>query len=262
MHRGGRSASSKSRRRAVTLSPSAKTTPMFPISDSQPTQRAPVVTWMLVVGTAAAFVYQLVLDDARFNELVYLCGIVPARWLDPKWARSMGFPPHDYWPFLTSMFLHGSWLHLIFNMWALAIFGDNVEDRLGHVRFLLLYLLSGLVAGLLHFITNPQSQVPTIGASGAIAGVMGAYFVLYPRARVLTLIPIGCIPIPLQLPAVVYLGLWFVLQFFSATATLVGSTRTSGIAWWAHVGGFLAGIALLRLLVPKRRAVEYSSADS
>jgi membrane associated rhomboid family serine protease len=235
---------------------------MFPIRDSQPIQRVPVVTWMLIVGTLAAFVYQLLLDDARFNELVYLCGIVPARWLDPKWARSMGFPPHDFWPFLTSMFLHGSWLHLIGNMWALAIFGDNVEDRLGHVRFLLLYVLGGLAAGLLHFITNPMSQVPTIGASGAIAGVMGAYFVLFPRARVLTLVPVGCIPIPLQLPAIVYLGLWFVLQFFSATATLVGSTRTGGIAWWAHVGGFLAGIALLRVLAPKRRSGGYSAAQS
>jgi membrane associated rhomboid family serine protease len=154
------------------------------------------------------------------------------------------------------MFLHGGWLHLISNMWALAIFGDNVEDRLGHLRYLVFYVLCGLAAGVVHFATNPFSRVPTIGASGAIAGVMGAYLVLFPRARVTTVVPLLCFPLFFELPALIYLGLWFVLQFASGFSELGASRSTSGIAWWAHVGGFLAGIALLRVFGVRRARYE------
>jgi membrane associated rhomboid family serine protease len=157
------------------------------------------------------------------------------------------------------MFLHGGWLHLITNLWSLWIFGDNVEDRLGPLRYLALYVGCGLVAGLLHLATNPHSGVPTIGASGAIAGVMGAYFVLFPRAQIVTLVPVIIYPLFLRVPAVVYLGLWFAMQLLSGATTVAGTT-TAGVAWWAHVGGFAAGVVLLLVFSGARaraRRVEY-----
>ena len=151
--------------------------------------------------------------------------------------------PAWFWlPFLvTSMFLHGGWLHVFSNMWTLWIFGDNVEDRLGHGRYLGFYLLSGLAAAAIHTLTNTDSTLPTIGASGAIAGVMGAYFVLFPGARVVTLIPIFFWPLFVELPAILYLGFWFLTQFYSGTLSLAAGRDAGGIAWWAHVGGFLVG---------------------
>jgi membrane associated rhomboid family serine protease len=226
---------------------------VLPLRDTLRHERAPLVTWLVIAANAIAFAYELALDDAGLRDLVELCGIVPARYFDPEWARWRGFPAHDAWPFLASQFLHGGWLHLVSNMWSLAIFGDNVEDRLGSLRFLALYVASGVAAGLVHLATNYDSRVPTIGASGAIAGVMGAYFVLFPRARVITLVPIGCWPLVVELPAVIYLGFWFLLQFFSGTAALASAGESSGIAWWAHIGGFLAGILLLRALSRRRR---------
>jgi len=147
------------------------------------------------------------------------------------------------------MFLHGGWLHLLGNMWSLWIFGDNVEDRLGHLRYLLFYLLCGVAAACLHVLLNFGSRLPAVGASGAIAGVMGAYFVLYPRARILTLIPLLLIFPVIEIPAYVFLGAWFFIQFANAFFEFFsGAKALAGIAWWAHVGGFVAGIVLLRLL--------------
>jgi len=143
------------------------------------------------------------------------------------------------------MFLHGGWMHFISNMWSLWLFGDNVEDCMGHLRFLIFYLLCGLAAGFIHFMFNPTAQVPTIGASGAIAGVMGAYFVMFPTARVITLVPIFFLPYFIEIPAVFYLGIWFMMQLFSGMFSLVLPTGAGGIAWWAHVGGFLFGILVL-----------------
>jgi membrane associated rhomboid family serine protease len=148
-------------------------------------------------------------------------------------------------PLLTSMFLHGGWLHLVGNLWYLWIFGDNVEDRLGHLRFLLFYLAAGLAAAAVHVLSGPAAHVPTIGASGAVAGVLGAYLVLYPRARVLTLLPLFPFFQVVALPAVLLLGLWLLFQFVSGTLSL-GSTG-GGVAWWAHVGGFVFGMAVARL---------------
>src|SRR5204863_5588398 len=145
-------------------------------------------------------------------------------------------------PFLTSMFLHGGWLHLIGNMWYLWIFGDNVEDRLGHFAYLIFYLLCGLGAGIVHTILNYQTVVPSVGASGAIAGVLGAYVVSYPGAKVLTLIPIFIFVQFIEIPALIVLGLWFVMQFFNGAAALATtSANGGGVAWWAHVGGFIIG---------------------
>ena len=163
-------------------------------------------------------------------------------------------------PFFTSMFLHGGWLHLIGNMWYLWIFGDNIEDRLGHFTYLLFYLLCGLGAGVVHTVLNANTTVPSIGASGAIAGVLGAYVVSYPFARVLTLIPIFIFLQVIEIPAVIVLGLWFVMQFLYGTASLaLTGPNAGGVAWWAHVGGFIIGILLVGLFPRKdRRAYGYS----
>ena len=142
------------------------------------------------------------------------------------------------------MFLHGGWMHIIGNMWTLWIFGDNVEDRMGPLRFVCFYLLCGLAAGLVHWFTNPDSTLPTVGASGAIAGVLGAYFFLFPYARVIVLIPVLFLPFFFELPALVYLGFWALSQVLSGTLSLVGPREVGGVAWWAHVGGFMAGIVL------------------
>jgi membrane associated rhomboid family serine protease len=155
------------------------------------------------------------------------------------------------------MFLHGGWFHIISNMWILFIFGDNVEDRMGSGRYLLFYLISGLAAAFVQVLTNPASQIPAIGASGAIAGVLGAYFLLYPRSRVITLIPIFFIPWIVEIPAIFYLGFWFVSQLFSGVAALrlPQEVAMGGVAWWAHIGGFVFGIVFYRLFTPRRHRV-------
>jgi membrane associated rhomboid family serine protease len=226
---------------------------MFPIRDTIPTRYTPVMTWLLILLNAAVFAYQLTLSEPELERLMYLSGIVPARYTDLRWAARFGYREIDVLPFVTSMFLHGGWLHILSNMWSLWIFGDSVEDRLGPLRFLVFYLLCGVLAGLVHFFTNMHSAMPTIGASGAIAGVMGAYFVLFPHARVVTLVPIFFWPVFVQVPAVIYLGFWFLSQFFSG-AMAIGSGKSGGIAWWAHVGGFLAGIVVLRLVGRRKPA--------
>jgi membrane associated rhomboid family serine protease len=163
--------------------------------------------------------------------------------------------PAGWFTLLTSIFLHGSWLHLASNLWTLFIFGDNVEDRLGHGRFLGFYLLSGVVAGLAHSLLAPGSTLPTIGASGAIAGVLGAYFVLFPSARVLTFVPLIILPWLVEIPAFVYLGLWFLMQISSGLLDLGAAGAFSGIAWWAHIGGFVFGaLTALLFLRPVRTA--------
>ncbi len=226
---------------------------MIPIRDNIPSRHPPIMTVAIIAANVLAFGYALLLGPQSVRELFYLFGIVPARFSHPLWAARVGFPAHDYWPFLTSMFLHGGWLHLIGNLWTLWIFGDNVEDRMGPLRFLAFYLVCGLVAGVTHALTNLSSTVPTVGASGAIAGVMGAYFILYPRARVVTLIPILIFPLFLEVPAVVFLSFWFLAQIFSGTLALAASSDVGGIAWWAHGGGFLAGAVLFGLFLRRDR---------
>jgi len=217
---------------------------MFPLRDDIPSRRAPLLTWTIVGANLLVFLYQLGLDERGTQQLFYLFGIVPARFLHPAWAERIGFPDAGLLPFFTSMFLHGGFFHLISNMWSLWIFGDNVEDRMGRLRYPIFYLLCGLLAGGVHALTNPSSAVPTVGASGAIAGVLGAYLRWYPHARVLTLIPILFYPWFVYLPALVYLGGWFVMQLFSGTISLAGPEQVGGVAWWAHIGGFAAGFLL------------------
>lgn len=225
---------------------------MFPLRDGIPSRRFPAVTLGLIVANVGVFLYQLTLPAEGLANLFYLFGIVPARLSDPAWAVSVGYTSAGWSAFLSSMFLHGGFVHLAFNMWTLWIFGDNVEDRLGRGRFLLFYLACGLAAGSVQWVTDPTSVVPTIGASGAIAGVLGAYLWLYPHARILTLIPILLYPLFLQIPAVLYLGIWFLLQLTSGIQAFGQDSagQAGGVAWWAHVGGFVAGILLLRTLRP------------
>jgi membrane associated rhomboid family serine protease len=226
---------------------------MFPLRDEIPSRYAPLLTWSLVAANVAVFVWQLSLSDEGVRALFYLFGIVPARLTDPAWAARVGLPGGGALPFVTSMFLHGGLFHLASNMWTLWIFGDNVEDRMGRFRFLVFYLVCGLVAGGLHWWTNPTSMVPTVGASGAIAGVLGAYLRWYPTAKVLTLIPIVIYPLFVDLPAIVFLGFWFVSQLFSGVASLGLPADVGGVAWWAHVGGFVAGVLLSGLFARRGR---------
>ena len=213
------------------------------------------MTWAIVATTAAAFVFEFGLHPQHLENIMYLFGIVPARFSHPDWASSVGLPLDDYWPFLTSIFLHAGLPHIVGNMWIFWIFGDNVEDRMGRGRFLAFYLVCGIIAGLVHWWSNPHSTVPAIGASGAIAGVLGAYFVLFPHARVRALLLLVFWPLVLEVPAVVFIGIWFAVQLLSGTASLLGPQQVGGIAWWAHIGGFGAGVLLHRLFLVRDKPV-------
>jgi membrane associated rhomboid family serine protease len=225
---------------------------MFPIRDTNPSRHVPFATWGLIAVNIYFFFRELALPPKAAEKMMYLFGLVPARFTDPAWALSAGFPIHTYWPFLTTMFLHGGWLHIIGNMWFLWIFGDNVEDRMGPVRFLAYYLLCGLAAGFVHVITNQASRVPAVGASGAIAGVMAAYLVLFPKARILAVFPLLFWPIFFELPAYLFLGFWFLMQFFSGTLAITTGREVTGIAWWAHVGGFVTGLSTFWIFLRPR----------
>jgi membrane associated rhomboid family serine protease len=217
---------------------------MIPIRDTIQSKNYPVMTMAIIAVNVAAW-FMEPSQDWDMNRFMVLYGLVPARYTVDAVAEHFTLLQQTF-SFLSFMFLHAGIFHLLGNMWFLYIFGDNVEDRLGPVRFLVFYLLCGWASGLSHFAFNMESQIPIVGASGAIAGVMGAYFVLYPRARVLTLIPLLFIPYFIEIPAAFFLGIWFLIQFLSAS--LEGSVGGGGIAWWAHVGGFLFGVLFYYLV--------------
>jgi membrane associated rhomboid family serine protease len=202
---------------------------MFPLRDTYPSSRFPAVTLAIVLVNALAFLFELQLDEVTLNDVLNAFGTVPGRF---------------WWPSLiTSQFLHGGWAHFLGNMWFLWIFGDNVEDLLGRGRYLLFYLAGGIAGGLLHVFTNPGSDVPTIGASGAIAAVMGAYLLRFRESRILMFF----FPFFLfELPAPLVLAGWFLLQFFGGVGALMEAPGGGGTAWFAHVGGFLAGMGLVK----------------
>ncbi len=223
---------------------------MIPIRDDQPRFTTPYITYFLIVLNVLIFFFESALDPASARSLLDTFGVVPANVTQFLHGSASANSAPTFVPLFTSMFLHGSWPHVIGNMWFLWIFGDNIEDYLGHFKYLIFYLVSGIAAAVAQIVLIPQSPIPTVGASGAIAGVLGAYFILYSRARVLTWFP----PLFLfYLPAWVMLGYWFVLQFLSGAATSSMSTQSGGVAFWAHVGGFVAGIILIKLM-PKRTA--------
>ncbi|HEV2719007.1 MAG TPA: rhomboid family intramembrane serine protease [Thermoanaerobaculia bacterium] len=221
---------------------------MLPLSDHNPTRTTPFVNILLIVVNVLVFFWELSLGPAIQTEL-FDVAFIPARfWVSP-------FHPLNVIGIFVSMFLHGGWLHLGGNMLYLWIFGDNIEDRLGHFRYLIFYILCGIIATLAHAFFNPASRVPSIGASGAIAGVLGAYLLLFPRAQVTTLIPIFFFITIREIPAVIVLGLWFVLQLFVGVTSLgvAGAQDTGGVAVFAHIGGFVAGMALVALMGGLRR---------
>ncbi|PYS50021.1 MAG: rhomboid family intramembrane serine protease [Acidobacteria bacterium] len=232
---------------------------MIPFRDNIPSRSFPLITISLILVNVFVFFYELSLGPG-LEPFIGQYGVTPA--LVFAWPRSDAPFLAVALPFLTSMFLHGGWLHLIGNMWYLWIFGDNVEDRLGHMTYLIFYLLSGLGAGIVHTVFNPDTVVPSVGASGAIAGVLGGYLVSYPFAKVLTLVPIFMFLQVVEIPAMIVLGLWFVMQFFYGTASLAatGAANAGGVAWWAHVGGFVIGMVLIGLFPRKdRQRYDYNS---
>lgn len=218
---------------------------MIPIRDTISSKNHPVVTYTLIAMNIAVFLLQLT-QGPGLDRFVYIHGLVPARYTVAQVAEYFTLGQQMF-SFFSYMFLHGGFWHLLGNMWSLYIFGDNVEDRLGSIRYAVFYVLCGATSGVSHLLLNPMSNVPTIGASGAIAGVMGAYFILYPGAKILTLIPIVFIPLFFEIPAFVFLGIWFLIQFLSAAGT--SGRMASGIAWWAHVGGFVSGMIFLKLFL-------------
>ena len=217
---------------------------MIPIRDTIQSKNYPIVNTLLI-GINVLFFFVQMAQGAGENRFILTYGLVPVRYSIPEIAAHFTFGQQVVALF-TFMFLHGGFIHILGNMWSLYIFGDNVEDRLGHFRYLFFYLLCGWASGLVHLFMNWHSQVPTIGASGAIAGVMGAYLLLYPRSKILTLIPIFFIPWFVELPAFIFLGIWFLFQFLSVAGS---HGQAGGIAWWAHIGGFVAGMAFLKILL-------------
>lgn len=226
---------------------------MFPIRDHNPSGTYPYVTVALIVLNSLAFLYEVSLGPVLERFLLQY-GLVPILVTNFHRIPEIGFLDVAK-TFVTSMFLHGGWFHIMGNMWYLWIFGDNVEDRLGHGRFLAFYLACGIVAGLVHYGLNPSSNLPTIGASGAVAGVLGAYFLCFPRARVDILIFIFIFIQIITVPAAFVLLFWLILQLFNGALSLgAGTDISGGVAWWAHIGGFLCGVVLVRLLPRRRRS--------
>lgn len=220
---------------------------MFPIRDDVPSRTYPYATLGIILLNVVIFMIQFgqrLTDPAGAAASISTFGLVPAVVAEGR-----------VYPFLTSMFMHGGWFHLIGNMWYLYIFGDNVEDRLGHGRFVVFYVACGLLGNLGHFLFNSSSAVPAVGASGAVAGVLGAYLLSYPMARILVVIPIFLFFHFLTVPALVVLGFWFIIQLASGAISLTRAGIYGGVAWWAHIGGFVGGIAILNLFRPRPRVL-------
>lgn len=240
---------------------------MIPLRDNIPSRTTPVVNYSLIAICTLVFLLQLADESGPRSILIERFGMIPARVLNPdqpvhmkvqlqdrlgrRFVRpvEMASAPVTPWiTLLTCVFLHGGWLHFLGNMWFLFIFGDNVEDRVGHFGYLLFYLFCGVFASAAHLLFNSSSVIPTIGASGAIAGVMGAYFLLYPRAKVLSILPIFFLIQIIVLPAPVFLGIWFLFQFLQGTVSSASGIQAGGVAWWSHIGGFAVGFAIAALL--------------
>ena len=216
---------------------------MFPLSDVIPSRSVPFVTIGLIAINALVFLHQITLPPRQLDAFIATYALIPAYFTLPS--------------VVTSMFLHGGWMHIIGNMLYLWIFGDNIEDRVGHGLFVVFYLGCGCVAAFLQVVFNPASAVPMLGASGAIAGVMGAYFVLYPQSRVLTAVFIFFFFDLVEIPAVFFLGIWFLMQLLSGVGSLGSSAATGGVAFWAHVGGFGAGAFVGFILRARGRRWSY-----
>ena len=220
---------------------------MFPLYDTVRSHTFPIINLTLVLANVLAFLYELQLDPSALESFIFTWGLIPAHLISD--------PSNTWTNIFSSMFLHGGWFHIINNMWVLLIFGDNVEAGMGKIRYLIFYLLSGVAAGLLQTYILPTSMVPMIGASGAVAGVLGAYLILVPRSRIASLVPILFIFTIVEIPAVLFLIFWFVSQLYSGLGTIQGGGE-SGIAWWAHIGGFGFGVLMVSFF---RRKILYQN---
>jgi membrane associated rhomboid family serine protease len=209
---------------------------MIPLYDTVRSRTFPIVNWMLVGFNALAFMRELGMEPAELQTFIIANGLIP--------SQLIANPESEWITIFSSMFLHGGWFHIISNMWVLLIFGDNVEGGTGHIRYLIFYLLSGVAAGLLQTYILPGSLVPMIGASGAVAGVLGAYLILFPRSRIASLVPILFIFTIVEIPAMLFLIFWFVSQLYSGLGAIQGGVE-SGVAWWAHIGGFAFGVLMV-----------------
>ena len=219
---------------------------MIPLRDTIPHRRTPVITWALIAINVAVFLFELTLGAESLQRIFETFGLVAVRFTDPLWSSEAGIPAGNTISIFASTFLHLNWVHLLANMWTLWIFGDNVEDRMGHARFLLFYILTGLLAAIVHCLIQSHSAVPAIGASGSVAGVLGAYLMLFPRARIVVAIPVLFFLFFATLPAIFYLLIWFGSQVISGTLASLGGENIDKVAWWAHIGAFLAGVAICR----------------
>lgn len=222
---------------------------MIPIRDSIPCHTKPYVTWAIMAICIVIFLYMQLLPEGLQRQIFMHYGMVPIRYSDPEWSYSYGLPPDGHLSFLTSLFLHGGWLHIIANMIFLWIFADNIEDLMGHGRFLVFYLMCGLLATYTQWYFDPRFVMPVVGASGAIAGVLGAYFLRFPFANVVILVPILFLPLFFEIPAIAFLGVWVILELQKATTALFFDGVIVDVAWWAHLGGFIAGAFLHPLFI-------------
>ena len=234
---------------------------MIPIKDTIHSRSFPIVNWLLIIVNVLVFVLiELPLGQTQLNQLISTYGVTPNLCAAPllKGLSTASIPGLGVLfngcaiPLITSMFLHGGWLHIIGNMWVLIIFGDNVEDRMGSLPYLLFYLICGIISGLTQAFIAPSSQLPAIGASGAIAGVLAAYVVFFPGARVVTLVPLFILGWFVNIPALVFVAIWFLIQFFSGVLAL-GGAASGGVAYWAHVGGFICGLLLVWVFAGRSR---------
>ena len=226
---------------------------MIPVRTSVEVDEMPGAVIGLIIANVAVFLVQSGLPESLAEAFIYQNALVPARYTQPGFADQLGLDRGNYLPLLTNTFMHAGWLHLIVNMWTLWLFGRPLEERVGAPRFVVFYLVCGAVASLAHFLFNLDSAVPALGASGAVAGILGGYTLLYPRAKVVLLTPVLFFPVAVPLPAVVYTALWFVIQIVGGIAAFAAPQDAGGIAWWAHIGGFLAGLALIRPVGAPRR---------
>lgn len=222
---------------------------MIPLRDSVKSQSFPIVNMTIIALNVLIYLWEVSLEPYLLNQVYYTFGLVPVEALNAVFTGASLTPVLV--SFVTSTFIHGGWLHVISNMLFLWVFGDNVEDRLGHFKYLLFYLAAGIVGGMAHIISDPVSTVPVVGASGAVAGVLGAYIIAFPRSRILALVPIIIIFTLMEIPAVVFIAIWFILQLFNGVASLGGTADT--VAYWAHVGGFIMGAVLIKTMAPRVR---------